>query len=244
MLKKLIIILILMALVLPAGAGAVTRPRTLLERCTLRHDWSDDFGLMYTRGARIASQEGSIEIPDDFPSNVTIPTSEIPTWTIIQSSLAASSGAGGVWLIGGIIIPAECKASIDATLTAASASGISKVQHDALAEHCAGKILKLDWILKEMRAATMQQALAYVVLPDAAVVCMLDLLETIGDWIFVIVLIIAVIFLIFAGYVFITGAGAPEKITKARNMLVWGLVGVAVAILAKGLITLVEQLIT
>ncbi len=54
---------------------------------------------------------------------------------------------------------------------------------------------------------------------------------------------LAVIFIIYSGIMFITASGQPEKITKARNALIWALVGIAVAVIARGVIYLVQNLL-
>ena len=41
---------------------------------------------------------------------------------------------------------------------------------------------------------------------------------------------------------FVTAGGSPEKVTTARNVLMYALIGLAVAVLAKGLIALVAKL--
>ncbi|OGZ21658.1 MAG: hypothetical protein A2922_00320 [Candidatus Nealsonbacteria bacterium RIFCSPLOWO2_01_FULL_43_36] len=54
---------------------------------------------------------------------------------------------------------------------------------------------------------------------------------------------IAGIFLIIAGYYFVTGGGEPEKLTKARQMLINALIGVAIAVAATGLVGIVKDLV-
>lgn len=58
------------------------------------------------------------------------------------------------------------------------------------------------------------------------------LLETVADWFQAIVLIIGVIMIIAAGLTWMTAGGNEEKLTKARRMFIWGLVGIAVALFA------------
>lgn len=59
--------------------------------------------------------------------------------------------------------------------------------------------------------------------------------------IFGIGMFLGVIYLIYAGTLFITAAGEPEKINRARTALIWGLVGIAVAVVATGLIELIRN---
>jgi hypothetical protein len=50
---------------------------------------------------------------------------------------------------------------------------------------------------------------------------------------------IAVIAVIIVGYQYITSGGSPEQMTKAKNNLIWIIIGLVVIILAKGLIIFV-----
>ena len=71
----------------------------------------------------------------------------------------------------------------------------------------------------------------------------LDVVDNIVDWIFVIVLIGAVIFIVLAGWQFISGGGDPQALSQARNKLLWAAIGVMVAVLARGLVTAVKAII-
>ena len=71
----------------------------------------------------------------------------------------------------------------------------------------------------------------------------LDVVDNIVDWIFVIVLIGAVIFIVLAGWQFISGGGDPQALSQARNKLLWAAIGVMVAVLARGLVTAVKTII-
>ncbi len=68
-------------------------------------------------------------------------------------------------------------------------------------------------------------------------------INNITNWSFVFVLTIAVLFLIYAGFQFITANGDPEKITKARSSLFYGAIGVGVAVMARGLVSFVRGLL-
>jgi heme/copper-type cytochrome/quinol oxidase subunit 2 len=67
-------------------------------------------------------------------------------------------------------------------------------------------------------------------------------INNIMNWFFVIILIIAVIFLLFAGFLFITAGGDPDKVNTARQNVMYAMVGVAVAVLARGIVSLVQGL--
>jgi hypothetical protein len=81
--------------------------------------------------------------------------------------------------------------------------------------------------------------------PDCRVepCCLLNMIYTVADWIFVILLVVAAIFVVWGGIEFVTSGGAPEKVGSARNKLIWALVGVVVAFVARGLVVLITQII-
>lgn len=73
-----------------------------------------------------------------------------------------------------------------------------------------------------------------------------DIMETLGrisDWLFAILLIIAAIFIIIAGFYFVTAQGDPDKVSTARMFVLWALIGVLVGFLAKGLVILVDRMV-
>lgn len=73
--------------------------------------------------------------------------------------------------------------------------------------------------------------------------CLLDMVYTIADWIFVILLVVAALFIIWGAFQFVLSGGDPEKVTTARNKLIWALVGIIVAFISRGLVRIVAQII-
>jgi hypothetical protein len=59
-----------------------------------------------------------------------------------------------------------------------------------------------------------------------------QLLATIIGWMLLIAGAIAVIYLIWAGYQYITAAGDPEKATKAKNAIIHAVIGIIVIVLS------------
>lgn len=59
-----------------------------------------------------------------------------------------------------------------------------------------------------------------------------DLIAQIGRWFQAIVLLIAIIMIIYAGFVWMTASGDEEKLGKARKTLIWGLIGIGIVIFA------------
>jgi len=73
---------------------------------------------------------------------------------------------------------------------------------------------------------------------------LIEALQRLTNWLFTILLIVAVIFIIIAGFYFVTAQGDPEKVHRARNFVLWALVGVGVAVASVGLVALVRLIIT
>jgi len=71
----------------------------------------------------------------------------------------------------------------------------------------------------------------------------ISIINTLANWVFSVLIALAVIMLLLAAFNWLTSAGNEEKISSARKMLIWALVGIAVALAAKGLVMIVEALI-
>lgn len=56
--------------------------------------------------------------------------------------------------------------------------------------------------------------------------------------------IFAVVTFIYGGFVMITSAGNPEKITKAKDTLVWAIFGLGIALLSYSFLSLVFNVIS
>jgi len=70
-----------------------------------------------------------------------------------------------------------------------------------------------------------------------------DLLDNIVDWIFVVVMVFAAIYIVLAGFAFITGGGDPQSVAGARNKLLYAAIGIIVAVLSRGIIKAIISLI-
>lgn len=70
-----------------------------------------------------------------------------------------------------------------------------------------------------------------------------DVLDPLTDWLFTILIVIAAIAIIIAAYFFVTAAGDPDKTKKARDFVLYALIGVLVAFAAKGLVVLVSRIV-
>ncbi|TSC56926.1 MAG: hypothetical protein Greene071421_436 [Parcubacteria group bacterium Greene0714_21] len=65
------------------------------------------------------------------------------------------------------------------------------------------------------------------------------LINKAANLIFTGLLIVSTFFILIAAFQFVTGGGNAEALEKARAMLIWAVVGIAVAFLAKGLPTII-----
>ena len=70
----------------------------------------------------------------------------------------------------------------------------------------------------------------------------IETLDNIVDWIYTIVMIVAVIYIIFGGFAYITAEGDPTKLEKAKKQVLFALFGIAIVLLANGLVELVKDM--
>ena len=68
-----------------------------------------------------------------------------------------------------------------------------------------------------------------------------EILDRALNWFFGIALAIAAIMLVYAGFNYVTAAGNEEKIKTATKTLIFALIGVAIALLARGLPLLIQE---
>ena len=69
------------------------------------------------------------------------------------------------------------------------------------------------------------------------------LLGNVTDGLFVVLTVMAALTIVFAGYIFLTAGGDPEKVKKAREFVLYALIGVAVAFSARALVGLVHWMV-
>lgn len=71
----------------------------------------------------------------------------------------------------------------------------------------------------------------------------LDVLARVVKWIYTIFFIAAVAFILFAAFNYLTGASQPEKIKTAHTQLVYALIAIAIALLAVGAVTIIQNVL-
>jgi len=72
----------------------------------------------------------------------------------------------------------------------------------------------------------------------------IDLIISITEWFAIIVFALAVIFVLYAAFLFITAGGADEQIKTAKSVLLYGVIGIIVALLAYGVVPLIESFLS
>ncbi len=70
-----------------------------------------------------------------------------------------------------------------------------------------------------------------------------DMFNNVIAEVWLIFVALAIVLFIYAGVLFLTASGNPERITKAKSAFLWGIAGVAVAIIAFTIIQLVGNLL-
>lgn len=63
--------------------------------------------------------------------------------------------------------------------------------------------------------------------------CLMNTIYTITDWIFIIIVILVVIFILFGAFNILTAGGSPEKVNSGRSYIIYAVVGMIIALIAK-----------
>lgn len=70
-----------------------------------------------------------------------------------------------------------------------------------------------------------------------------DVAQSLANWIFTILLVIAVIAILIGAFYFVTAGGDAERIGTARSLVLYAVIGIIVAGFAWGLVSLARRLI-
>lgn len=70
-----------------------------------------------------------------------------------------------------------------------------------------------------------------------------DLINALINWLYALALVVVPGVIVLAGYFFITSQGDPAKVTLARNMVIYALIGLAIIIASRGIIALIKQIV-
>jgi len=111
--------------------------------------------------------------------------------------------------------------------------------------------------MKKILSAIILTSLLVVLLVPAVVLALKDipqtsidtpgelvgLINTIGTWVFSALLAVVVIMLVLSGFYWLTAGGNAEQTKKARQMLTNALIGLAIALGARGLTAIITTLL-
>lgn len=78
---------------------------------------------------------------------------------------------------------------------------------------------------------------------DSALLCTYGLIKFATQVVFILILALAVLLIAYAAFLFLTAGNNPEKQGKARNIFLFAIVGLLLAVLAKVIPTIVRSLI-
>ena len=69
------------------------------------------------------------------------------------------------------------------------------------------------------------------------------LIEGITNWIFYIAIVLAPLMIIIGAFMFMTSAGDPTKVQTAKKLIIWTVIGFAIILFSKGLISLIRTIL-
>ena len=72
---------------------------------------------------------------------------------------------------------------------------------------------------------------------------LLAIAESLGNWIFTGFLIFATVLIVLAAFQFVKGGGDPTQVAAARKNIIFAIIGVIIALLSKGIITVIVKIV-
>jgi len=66
-------------------------------------------------------------------------------------------------------------------------------------------------------------------------------IQIVIDWLFYLLIFAAVVVIILAAYNFLTAAGDPDKVSKARNYIIYALIALIVAWVSRALVNMILE---
>lgn len=71
-----------------------------------------------------------------------------------------------------------------------------------------------------------------------------DTLESLAQWLLGIIGVIAVIMILYGAFLYITASGNDESVAKAKSVIIYGLIGVLVAVLSFAIVSFVASFVS
>lgn len=84
---------------------------------------------------------------------------------------------------------------------------------------------------------------ATVSIGDYGMCCLLNTIYNVTDWIFVVLVAVAALFVILGGVTIVTAGGSAENVEKGRKYIISAAVGLAVALLSKAVPSIVTLIV-
>ena len=69
------------------------------------------------------------------------------------------------------------------------------------------------------------------------------LVKVLAQWLFNLAIPIAVIMIVYAGVLFLTAQGSEQKVTKAKDVLKYAVIGLAIILIGSGFVTLIQSIL-
>lgn len=70
-----------------------------------------------------------------------------------------------------------------------------------------------------------------------------DLIKRLSDFVFNVALILTPILVLYAGFLFLTSAGDPKKVSAAKSIILWTVIGLGIILLSKGIVAVMKGLL-
>lgn len=106
------------------------------------------------------------------------------------------------------------------------------------------KILKTSLILATLLCVLAPQVSAFEKLDNPLKAdSFKEIIDTLINFITILAVAIAPIFIIYAGYLFMTSGGEPTKLKTAKNVITYVVIGLAILFLSKALISVIINVI-
>ena len=71
-----------------------------------------------------------------------------------------------------------------------------------------------------------------------------SIIQKVAGYFYSIAIALAVIITIYVGILFFTAGGDDQQVGKAKKMMIWLIIGIAILLIGRGIITLVENVLT
>jgi len=100
-------------------------------------------------------------------------------------------------------------------------------------------VLLLSFILMSQASPVM----AFTLVNPIGITSIEDLIRVITNYIFYLAIIIAPVMIIIGAFMFMTSAGDPKKVSTGKNIILWTVVGLAVILFSKGIMSLIKSVL-